>query len=496
MLDKVDLSNKLAKDEYVKVVPELRARLGELQRQARAANIPVIIVFEGWDAAGKGTLINRALLSMDPRGFSVIDTNPPNEEERLRPFLWRFWANTPARGRIAIFDRSWYGRVLGERVQKIVRPKVWRAAYEEIKSFEKMQFDDGAVVIKFFLHISKKEQKKRFEKYEENPSMTWKVTRKDWDAYAKYDEYYDAVEEMLDKTDAVHAPWTVVEAHDFRFATVKVFRTIVESIEHRLRLTAELPTVSPKARDKKAPAVKKSSIPPILDSTDMTAMISYEDYRDQLSKCQSRVRDLEHEVYARRLPVVIVYEGWDAAGKGGNIKRLANEMDPRGYQVIPVAAPNDIERAHHYLWRFWGNMPKAGHIAIFDRSWYGRVMVERVEGFCSPEEWQRAFGEIRDMEAQLASFGTVVIKFWLNIDKDEQLRRFKEREKLEAKQWKITAEDWRNREKWDSYRAAVDEMLYRTSTAWAPWTIVESNCKYYARVKALKTVIAEIEKRL
>lgn len=211
---------------------------------------------------------------------------------------------------------------------------------------------------------------------------------------------------------------------------------------------------------------------------------------------QNRVRDLEHEIYLRRMPVVIIFEGWDAAGKGGNIKRLTAPLDPRGYEVAPIGAPNDIEKAHHYLWRFWSKIPKGGHICIFDRSWYGRVMVERVEGFCSQEEWKRAYREINEMEEQWIHFGATVIKFWLQIDKEEQMRRFEERQQIAYKQWKITNEDWRNREKWDVYKEAVDEMLFRTSTNHAPWTIVESNCKLYGRIKVLETVIREIENKL
>jgi polyphosphate kinase 2 (PPK2 family) len=198
----------------------------------------------------------------------------------------------------------------------------------------------------------------------------------------------------------------------------------------------------------------------------------------------------------KRIPVVIAYEGWDAAGKGGNIRRLTEHLDPRGYEVVPIAAPNDIELAHHYLWRFWREVPKAGHITIFDRTWYGRVLVERVEGFCTVTDWRRAYREINEMERHLTAFGTVLCKFWLQIDRKEQLRRFREREAIAYKKWKITDEDWRNRRKWKAYQAAVEEMLARTSTPHAPWTIVESNCKWYARIKVLDTVIDAIKKAL
>lgn len=496
MLETLDLTEKLEKSDYKERMNELEPRIGELQRTAREMDIPVIVIFEGWDAAGKGTLINRLLLSLDPRGFTVHPISAPNQEESLRPFLWRFWTRTPARGRIAIFDRSWYGRVLVERVDKIVKKRVWQEAYEDICAFERQLAADGAVIVKFFLHIEADEQKRRFKKLEKNKATAWKVTKEDWKHHKEYDKHLEAVEEMLARTDRAYAPWTVVEAHDRRFATVKVFQCVIRAIENRI-----VEKRNEEAARGKKPATTETEIAPlpsssILDNVDLSLALEREEYDEALEKCQKRIRELEHEVYVRRLPVVIVYEGSDAGGKGGNIKRLVRGMDPRGYEVIPVAAPNDVEKAHHYLWRFWRDVPKAGHIAIFDRSWYGRVLVERVEGFCRPDEWKRAYAEINEMERQFAEWGAAIVKFWIHISQDEQLRRFKERENNPAKQWKITEEDWRNREKWGQYKAAVDEMLYRTSTTYAPWTVVEGNCKWYARVKALRTVIAAVEEKL
>ncbi len=494
MLEKIDLTKKIAKPEYKTIITGLELKLAELQREAKDLKIPVIVVFEGWDAAGKGTMINRLILSIDPRGFTVYPTNPPNEEERLRPFLWRFWSNTPEKGRITIFDRSWYGRVLVERVDKIVKKKDWMVAYDEIKSFERQLVDEGAVIIKFFLHIDKNEQKKRFKKLQNNSSTAWKVTKDDWKHHKQYREYFDAVEDMLAKTDTEYAPWTIVEAHDRHFASVKIFKTIIDAVE-RKKFELQHAEENHAAFVKSSIDVKNISSS-VLDKVDLSVSLTREEYSAALKKYQQRIRELEHEVYIRRLPIIMVYEGWDAAGKGGNIKRLVRGMDPRGYEVIPIAAPNDIELAHHYLWRFWTKIPKAGHIAIFDRSWYGRVLVERVEGFCTEEEWKRAYREINEMEEHLANFGTVLIKFWVQIDKDEQLRRFKARQETPYKQWKITEEDWRNREKWDLYKSAVDEMLFRTSTSHAPWTIVESNSKWYARIKALRTFVERLEDRL
>ncbi len=491
MLEMVDLGRRLSKAEYKQAIEPLERRVAELQRAARDRGVALIVVFEGWDAAGKGTLINKLLLALDSRGFTVHPINPPNEEEAMRPFLWRFWIKTPQRGRIAIFDRSWYGGVLVERVDKLVRKAVWRRRYREIDAFERQLTDDGFIIVKFFLHISRKEQARRFKKLRKRKATAWKVTREDWKHHRQYDTYLQATEDMLANTSQV--PWHIIEAHDRRFATVKVFRTVVDALE---RATARRGRRGARG-GRTAPA---RSLPrmsgSVLDTVDLTQSLDRPRYDRVLKRCQKRILELEHEVYLERVPVVIVYEGWDAAGKGGNIRRLVQGLDPRGYQVIPIAAPNDIEKQHHYLWRFWLHFPKAGHIAIFDRSWYGRVLVERVEGFCSRGEWKRAYAEINEIEQQWTEFGAVVIKFWLHIDKNEQLRRFEARRRIPHKRWKITEEDWRNREKWEAYRAAVDEMLYRTSTTHAPWSIVPATSKLYARIDALRTVIGRLEERL
>ncbi len=518
MLEQVDLSKKIQKDEYKVIMDDLELQLAALQREAKELDIPVAIAFEGWDAAGKGTMINTLIQALDPRGFIVHPIGPPNIEEALRPFLWRFWIKTPGKGRIAVFDRSWYGRVLVGRVDKLVEKDVWKRAYNEITSFERQLTDDGTLIIKFFLHISKKTQKKRFKKLQKSDVTKWKVTKEDWKHHKQYDEYLEATEEMLAKTDTGFAPWTVVEAHNKRFATVKIFKTLIDSLEYKIeqvrqqkkrtqRAQEQVETLDdnlkqeqlqPEAEEElheAAPSLDKLSSS-VLDKIDLSVSLSKEDYKDQLKAYQKRIFELEHEIYIKRIPVVILYEGWDAGGKGGNIRRLTQSMDPRGYEVIPVAAPNDVEKDHHYLWRFWMALPKAGHITIFDRTWYGRVLVERIEGFCREHEWKRAYQEINEMEEHITNFGAVMVKFWLHIDKEEQLRRFEARQQTPHKRWKITEEDWRNREKWDEYKEAIDEMLFRTSTVYAPWTVVEANSKYYARIKALKTVIDAIEEKL
>lgn len=498
MLEKIDLTRTVDKQTYKKAMADLTPRLILLQRRMLELKLPVIIVFEGWDAAGKGTLINELINPLDPRGFTVYSTQSPNEEERFRPFLWRFWIKTPAKGRLGIFDRSWYRAVLNDRVDQNRTGRELQQAFEDIRSFERQLVDGGTLIIKFFLHISKKEQKRRFKKLKEDKATAWRVTSDDRNRHKQYGQYLEAIEDMLVETDVDHAPWTVVEAHEHNFALLKIFTTLVTTLE--LKMAAAADAQQPKAQKSKK-TLKTAKLPEalnqsILDKVDLSVSMEREEYGKKLDAMQSRLRELEHEIYTKRIPVVIAFEGWDAAGKGGCIKRLTQNLDPRGYEVVPVAAPNDIEKAHHYLWRFWTQMPKAGHITIFDRTWYGRVLVERVEGFCSEAEWKRAYREINEMEQHLAHFGTVLLKFWLHIDKDEQLRRFQERENLEYKRWKVTDEDWRNREKWDAYQSAVEEMILRTSTPFAPWTIVEAKSKLYGRIKVLETVSEAIGKVL
>ena len=489
MLKKFNRRVVCPKEQYKKLMEDLSARAGLLQRQAREAGMPIILLFEGIEASGKGTLINRLILSLDPRGFKVHSIIAPTEEERLHPYLWRFWKRIPPAGGIAVFDRGWYRRVLAERVAGEVRPKVWRRAYDEILSFERQLTDAGYVIIKFWLQISRKEQKRRFKELEDDLSTSWRVTKDDWRWHRRYDELITAAEEMIERTSTPNAPWHIIPAKELRSAVVSVYETFNATVDEMLKLraagTTAPQTISPTAR-----------IPDLLARVNLSVRATEEQYDRDLPDLQERLREVEHTLYRARRPLIIVYEGWDAAGKGGNIKRLVRSMDPRGYEVVPVAAPNDLEKRHHYLWRFWISMPKFGHITIFDRSWYGRVLVERVEGFCSAEEYLRAYREINEMEQHLAYEGAILVKFWLHIDKKEQPARFKLRESSEMKRWKITAEDYRNREKWDRYAEAVNEMLYRANTPHAPWVVVESNCKYHARLKTMRTIIDEVERRL
>jgi polyphosphate:AMP phosphotransferase len=508
MLEKVDLTMKMEKSEYKAKMTALKLQMGKLQRQCKEMGLPIMIVFEGFDAAGKGMQIGKLIQSLDPRGFEVFTVKEETKEEAMHPFLWRFWTKTPQRGRMAVYDGSWYIKVLSDRFEKKMRESEIENCYRSICSFEKQITEDGTLLIKLFLDIDQKEQKKRFDKLMESKDTAWRVTKADLKKNEKYDQYQDMIEEMLQRTDTEYAPWTIVEATDRRYATVKIYTVITQmltaGIDNRRREIAR-ETAAEVIREAEKEASENRSLidgatkgfqESVLAKVDLSLCCDRKTYRKKLKEYQKKIEKLHGELYQKRIPVVIGFEGWDAAGKGGAIKRLTEKMDARGYVVNPTAAPNDLEKAHHYLWRFWKNMPKDGHIAIFDRTWYGRVMVERIEGFCTQEEWKRAYKEINDMEKDLADAGAVVLKFWMQIDKKEQEKRFRQRQENPEKQWKITEEDWRNREKWEQYEEAVNEMLIRTSTEYAPWIVVEGNDKYYARLKVLETVIDALEKRI
>lgn len=498
MLREVDLNKNLTKNEYKEMMDKLAPKFAALQREARAKGLPVMVVFEGWGASGKGTMISRLIQPLDPRGFKVFTIQAENEEEHMHPFLWRFWTKTPAKGRMHIFDRSWYRRVITEQMDAPMDQKRLDAAYHQILSFEEQLSADGTLIIKFFLHISADEQEKRLKKLERSSETKWRVTKADWKHFKQYKAYLPMYDHMLEQTDMSWAPWHVIEATDREYAAVKVMTIVAGMIEERLNEENAKESRSHLAEraQEELPDTEETMRTTVLDGVDVSLTMTKEDYKKRLSVLQKELTRLQNEMYLKRIPVVVALEGWDAAGKGGAIKRLTEPLDPRGYEVVPTAAPNDIEKAHHYLWRFWRAMPKDGHMTIFDRTWYGRVMVERIEGFCSQAEWRRAYREINQMEQNLTDHGVIVLKFWLQIDKDEQERRFNERMEDPEKQWKITDEDWRNREKWDAYVKAVDEMILRTSTTYAPWTIVEADSKYYARIKILETVVRALKNRI
>lgn len=499
MLDDLDMNRVLSDEEYESVIDALKHQMGGLQREVRAAQRPVILLFEGWNASGIAQLCNHLARTLDPRGAVFYSTMRPTREEKAKPFLWRFWRKIPAKGQYVIFDRSWYSRMFSEQIDQISGEN-GGYAYGPVRSFERQLIDDGTILIKFFLHISKGEQKKRFNNLENDPCLGVYLEANDWNPNFHYKKYLPLIERTLVQTDNPCAPWTIVEANDRNYAIVKVYRTIIRRIQAELAggVCAVSPSESESGTSLNAVYSRHPLVEPIdfLSAVDLTSALSDDEYRKKKQQCRKRLRDIQYELYRKKIPLVILYEGWDAAGKGGNIARLTHSLNPRGYRVIPVGAPRGDEENYHYFRRFYADLPREGFITIFDRSWYGRVMVERIEGFCTPEEWSRAYREINEFEASLLDWGAIVVKFWLQIDRDEQLSRFHEREQVPYKRWKITPEDWRNREKWELYRDAVNEMIAKTSPPEAPWTLVPANNKHYARIYALQTIIGAAEERL
>lgn len=485
MLDAVDLKKTLPKEKFKELIKTWETKLGPLQRTLKEKKIPTIVLLEGWETAGKGTILSQLLLNLDPRGYWVHNIVKPTREEKLRPFLWRFWTKLPGYGEIAFFNHSWYWQIIEKALKEKWNFRRIKQELEEIKVFERHIIDDGALLIKIFLHISKSEQEKRFKKLEKNPTTEWRVKGKYKDFLKAYDKLYKIIDFMLTETNLSYSRWNVIPSTDLKFSTVETGEIIISKWEEVLSkgIQTESYILAP-----------RTSNP--LSEVDLTKDIPREEYDRELPRLQKKLREIQYACYQKRIPVVIVFEGWDAGGKGGAIKRLVRELDPRGYDVVPISAPQGEEKNHHHLWRFWKALPKAGHFTIYDRSWYGRVLVERIEGFATEEQWKRAYSEINEFEMQLAKWGAIILKFWMHISPDEQLRRFQERQSNPLKQWKITDEDWRNRAKWSEYEEAVNDMIERTSTVYAPWYIVEGNSKPYARIKILTTVIETLRKHI
>lgn len=465
-----------------------REKLASQQMEVKNMKLPVLVLVEGWGTSGKGSCIGKIIKDIDPRFFKVASMEEPSLEEQRKPFLYRHFVKIPEAGKFQFLDSGWMDELMKEKLHHDMDPTDYANRIESIKRFERQLTDNGYLVLKFFLHISKKEQKKRIKALMQNKDAKWRISQNDLWQNSHYEKCLEAFDSYLTDTNLPSAPWYIIDAKSRKWTELQILEILTRGIDialdnHSLSVPL-LQNVFPLV-----PMPKLSEIP--LDKT-----IDEELYKPSLKQLQSRLGELHNRLYRKKVPVIIAYEGWDAAGKGGNIKRLTEALDPRGYEVHPIASPEPHEKARHYLWRFWNRMPKTGHIAIFDRTWYGRVMVERLEGFCSENDWMRAYNEMNEFEKELHDWGAVIIKFWVQIDKETQLQRFTERQNTPEKQWKITEEDWRNREKWDQYEEAVNEMIQKTSTEYAPWHILESVDKKYARIKALQIVVEELEKVL
>lgn len=493
MFEVAELGHQLAKDEYRKIVPELRSQLLETQFDlSQRGTFPVIMLISGVRGAGKGETVNLLHTWMDPRHIHTHAFDNPTDEELARPPMWRYWRALPPKGRIGILFGSWYTAPIIDRVFRRIKAGDLARDINEINHFERMLADEGALILKFWFHLGKKQQRKRLKALESDRETSWRITQRDWDFFKKYDRFYRVSEDTLRQTSTAWAPWIVVEGSDPAYRYVTVGQTLLHAMRRRL----DAKPGKAVARAETASLAKSVDKLRILDKLDLTKALAKERYERELAKLQGRLALLTRHRRFMEHSVVCVFEGMDAAGKGGAIRRLTAALDARLYHTIPVAAPTDEERAQPYLWRFWRHLPLKGRFAFYDRSWYGRVLVERIEGFCSEADWMRAYSEINELEQQLSRSGTLVLKFWLQISKAEQLKRFKERERTRFKNFKITREDWRNREKWSQYQTAAADMIERTSTAHAPWTLIESNDKYHARVKVLRTVVTALERSL
>ncbi|GAB3441581.1 polyphosphate kinase [Insolitispirillum peregrinum] len=526
MFRTAELGRKVSKEEFDQLAPALRIELVDLQQKLRTAGFPVLLVFAGVDGAGKGESVNLINEWMDPRWIETHAYGDSTDEERQRPEYWRYWRDLPANGKIGCVLRSWYSApVLDHAHGRISDPEL-DERLARINTHEKMLADDGALILKFWMHLSKDEQRKRLKKLEKDPNESWRISKTDWANWERYDQFIAAAERTIRVTSAGHAPWSIVEGTDPRYRSLSVLTTIrdaalrhMEALAMKKRLAAALreeekkkvatiqPTLTDTADGPHVVAdigrqgtgmvsVRLPHQPTVLEALDMKQTLTKKDYNSRLAIARARLHHLFRQAKTAGISTTLMFEGWDAAGKGGTIRRITSSMDSGDFKVIPIAAPTDEEKAHHYLWRFWRHLGRAGHATIYDRSWYGRVLVERIEGFATTEEWMRAYGEINDFEEQLVDSGMVLGKFWLHITKEEQLTRFKDRQSIPWKQWKLTDEDWRNRDKWDDYESAVNDMIERTSTRKAPWTLIEANDKQFARVKVVETVIKKLEEAL
>ena len=488
MFETSEIGNTITKVVYKKDAPKLRAEIIEVQRKLAGSDFSLLLHIGGVEGSGKTEFANLLLSWMDARGIETHAWAEPTDEERERPYFWKFWRAIPRRGKAAFLLTSWYSNPIINRVFKEIEAAQFDQYLDRIVDFERMLAKENVLLIKLWFHISEGEQKRRFRSLEKDPATRWRVTARDWKFHKRYDRFRKVSEHALMKTSTGEAPWHVVEGTDRRYRDLTAARIILEALNKRLEESKDRAPAGPLKPDQSKP--KPSNI---ISRLDLSLSLTDKAFESRLEKLQGRLGLQVRRLREGGRSLIAVFEGPDAAGKGGAIRRLTQAMDARIYRVGSVAAPTDEEKAHPYLWRFWRDLPRIGRVTIYDRSWYGRVLVERVEGFARPDEWKRAYAEINAFEEQITEFGTILLKFWIATSPEEQLRRFKDRQVTPYKQYKITEEDWRNRDKWDSYEAAACEMIERTSTGRAPWVPVEGNDKKWARIKILETVVNALE---
>jgi len=501
MFETAELGQEVPKEQYDARVPALREALLLAQDRLQEADFPVVVLLSGVDGAGKGETLQLLNEWLDPRWLASRAFDDPTQDELERPEFWRFWRVLPRRGRIGVFLSAWTSRPLLGRAVHGDEEEHFEAALDEIRAFERTLVNDGALILKFWLHLGRDAQEKRFRQLQADPLQAWRVTERDWRHWELYDRFVEAAERLISRTSTGRSPWHIVEGWDVRFRGLRVGELLLEALERRLasfeartRARSDAPADAPSPGE---PGPSPTPLPrTVLSQLDLSRSLGGKAYREELPRLQRRLNELQRRARAGGVPGVIVLEGWDAAGKGGAIRRMVPALDARRVRVHPIGPPTDEEQGYHYLWRFWRRLPRRGRMAIFDRSWYGRVLVERVEGLTPPEAWRRAFGEINLFEEQLVRHGTALVKLFLHIDPEEQQRRFEKRSRVPYKRYKLTAEDWRNRSRWNEYERAVHAMVERTGTGLAPWVLVPANDKRYARIEVLRRVCEALEARI
>lgn len=469
----------------------LAEQLDLLQREAITTNTSVLVLVDGWESSGKGYLITRLRRELDPRYYHVRLFDEEIENSNGYPWQRKIWEELPKKGHFSIFDRSYYSHLFemrhlsGKELKKEITP--WLVQ-------ENVLSQDNICIVKLFLDVSKETQKNNIEGLEKDPYADFLVSERDHTENRNYESYRKHMDAVLSLSDNECCPWTVISMEDRRTGTKKAMDTVIRMVREKIDEAKENQTHCPPITD--LHRAKLSDTPPDLLSLDMTPDLSKEEYDRIIEPLQIEAKNLAYEMFTKSKSLMIAFEGTDAAGKGGAIKRLTKHIDPRSYRIHTTAAPSEEERAYNYMHRFITKLPSKRQIKIFDRSWYGRVLVERVEGFATPKEWERAYDEINALEHSWMRDNICLVKFYLAIDKDEQRRRFEDRSDNPLKQYKLTDEDWRNREKWDLYEQAAHEMFQRTSTKYAPWILIPGNSKNYARVEVLKHVIQAMKESL
>jgi AMP-polyphosphate phosphotransferase len=493
MFETVELGRKLTAEAYDQEVAVLRTALLKAQTELGKAKFPVIVLIHGVDPVGANEMFNVLHEWLDARYLVTHAWEPPTEEERERPEYWRYWQWLPPKGEIGIFLGSWYTKPLVAAARGKMDEAAFIRELDRAVAFEKALSDDGALIVKIWLHVTKHDQKAHIDELSKSKNARYRLSKRVLKEPGLYRDLVEVCGRMITKTSVGNAPWTIVEAADRRYRNVYVGRELLRSLEKHLASHREGREGRVSASE---PASGGSDPVTVLDALDLSQKLPVDEYKERLEAAQVELSKLAFKLEKRRRSATVLFEGWDAAGKGGAIRRITGALDAHQYRVISVAAPTDEERAQHYLWRFWRRLPRRGRFTIYDRSWYGRVLVERVESFAAEDEWQRAYGEINEFEEQLAQEGSVVVKYWLHISQDEQLRRFEARKTEPWKEYKLTEEDFRNRRKTADYERAAAEMVARTSTDYAPWTLVEAEDKRFSRIKVIETLCDRIREAL